>query len=629
VSGICGICEDGRTFQLSALDPMLARLAMSGESAPTSIRMDGAVVGVSPRWGFQQAAAVGNILVAADAELVNSQELASDLRAAGFRGPLESLSDLLAAQYRQFGDGMVEKLDGAFSIALWDRDSHRLLLAVDRLGISTLFWRLEHGRLLFASRAGAVGWVQDAPAQVNQAAIMQFLLFSGVSAPLSVYQGTHRLEPGHLLVWQSSQVIQKRYWDIDYVEDASRSAHECAMEVREGIRAAVFRTARDCQPEATGAYLSGGTDSSSVVAFLSEWHAPAKSFTIFFDEGQYSEIEYARTAARRFNTRHYEQCLKPSDAFDVVSRLNHYYDEPFANSSAIGGYYCARLARENGVTTLLAGDGGDELFGGNERYAADKRFSLYHVLPQFLRKGLIEPIVSLLPLSSSLLSLPRKYVRRANISNPTRIFSYGLFLSEPPQHIFAPSFLEAAPPGAWMSIAQNHFDVGQNRSELNRLLYTDVKMILADNDLRKVLGTAELAGVRARFPLLDHQLVELSSRIPTKWKLKGFEKRFIFKQAMTGILPPKILQKKKHGFGVPVSLWLLQDPRLESLMLDVMSDARTRQRGIFQPEFIDQVIRRHRSEDSKNFGELLWYLLMLELWHREHFETKLDHVCAP
>ena len=363
-----------------------------------------------------------------------------------------------------------------------------------------------------------------------------------------------------------------------------------------------------------------------MVAYLSEWHKPAKSFTIFFNEGQYSEIEFARTTAQHFNTRHYEQCLKPQDALEVIAALNRYYDEPFANSSAIGGFYCAQLARQNGVNTLLAGDGGDELFGGNARYADDKRFSLYRSIPEVLRRALIEPLVSLLPMSDSPISLPRKYVRRANISNPRRIYSYGLFLSEAPEQIFEPGFLELVPSESWMGIAQRHFDTGTNRSELNRLLYMDMKMTLADNDLRKVTGTAELAGVRARFPLLDYRLAELAARIPTKWKLKGFQKRYIFKQAMKGVLPQKVLDKKKHGFGVPVSMWLLEEPRLESFMKDVMTDRKTRQRGIFLPQFVDEVIARHRSDDRKNFGELLWYLLMLELWYREHFERKLDHV---
>jgi asparagine synthase (glutamine-hydrolysing) len=607
---------------------MLSELTMPGESGCSSVRADSAVFGVSRRWDFQQITASGDVLVAAEAELLNGPSLAAELRASGLNEPLDSVATIVAALYRKYGNTFVERLEGAFSVALWDERERRLLLAIDRLGINALYWRVEGARVFFASRIGAISAAQERIPEVSTAAIMQYLLFSVVSAPLSIYEGTQRLEPGRLLTWENRRIKQKQYWDIDYVEKTSRSIEECAQEVREGIRAAVLRTAAGCRPEATGAYLSGGTDSSSVVAFLTEWHAPAKSFSIFFDEGQYSEVGFARTTAQCFHTQHHEQCLRPQNAYEVVTDLNRYFDEPFANSSAIGGYYCARLARKNGVTTLLAGDGGDELFGGNERYATDKRFSLYSLIPGGIRNWLIEPAVALFPASSGLLSLPRKYIRRANIPNPRRIYSYGIFLTEPPEQIFEPAFLQVVPPESWMSIGQRHFDTGKNRSELNRILYMDAKMTLADNDLRKVVGTAELAGVRARFPLLDHRLVELAARIPPKWKLKGFEKRYIFKQAMKNTLPANVLHKKKHGFGVPVSLWLLDDPRLASLVKDVMSDSKTRQRGYFRPAFIDQLMKRHRSEDAKNFGEILWYVLMLELWHREHFERKRYHVCA-
>jgi asparagine synthase (glutamine-hydrolysing) len=279
------------------------------------------------------------------------------------------------------------------------------------------------------------------------------------------------------------------------------------------------------------------------------------------------------------------------------------------------------LASQNGVSTLLAGDGGDELFAGNERYASDRKFALYQDLPITLRRWMIEPAVQLLPESEGKLGLPRRYIRRANIPNPRRIFSYGLFLSSRPEDIFEPDFLRSAPPEHWMNIADGHFHSHDSRSELNRILYLDVKMTLADNDLRKVLGTAEIAGVRARFPLLDHRLVELSGRIPSRLKLKGFKKRYIFKEAMKETLPAEILNKQKHGFGVPVALWFLQDPRLDSLMKDILNDSRTRQRGYFRPAFIEDVMRRHRHEDAKNYGEILWYLVVLELWHRQHLEA--------
>ncbi len=298
----------------------------------------------------------------------------------------------------------------------------------------------------------------------------------------------------------------------------------------------------------------------------------------------------------------------------AIEKVAEYYDEPFANSSAIGGYYCALLAKENGVDTLLGGDGGDELFAGNERYATDKQFQIYQALPSWLRRDMIERVAKALP-DTGALSLPQRYINRANIPNPDRIFSYSLFLSTDPAEVFEPDFLAEVSPDSWLNIAQQHFS-RPAASELNRFLYMDVKMTLGDNDIPKVTGTAEMAGVRARYPLLDHHLAEFSGRIPTELKLKRFEKRYIFKRAMKGILPDSILHKKKHGFGVPIASWFLQDSSLNNFMREVLCDPGTRHRGIFRPAFLERLMDLHRHEHALYYGEVIWYLLVLELWQR-------------
>src|SRR5208283_255293 len=291
-------------------------------------------------------------------------------------------------------------------------------------------------------------------------------------------------------------------------------------------------------------------------------------------------------------------------------------DEPFANSSAIGSYYCAVLAKANGVDTLLAGDGGDELFAGNERYASDKRFAIYQTVPRWFRRGIVEPLASLLPANDGVLSLPRRYIQRANIPNPRRTFSYNVFLSMEPGAVFEQDFLKQAPPESWMGIAEGHFKSAKASSDLNRMMHLDLKIILADNDLRKVSGTAELAGVRVRYPLLDRRLAELSGRIPSDLKLRGFKKRYIFKEAMKGILPDRILYKKKHGFGVPVGYWMIQDPGMKALAA-VLDEPQTRQRGYFRPEFLSRIKELNHTLPYY-YGEVRWVLLMLELWHRRH-----------
>jgi asparagine synthase (glutamine-hydrolysing) len=625
MSGICGIFQPGADFSPSSIDAMLAALAMPGESPRESSAGKSAAFGVARRWDFQQVTSEGGLRVAVDADLINFSDLARQFGEPSPTSPasVASLAHLIARLYQKEGPEFVARLHGAFAIAIFDERAQRLMLAIDRLGIKSLYWSREADRFLFAARARGILAMQSRPPEVNPAALMQFLLFSVVPAPLTSYQGVEKLRPGHRLILEKGELRHECYWDLNYDEVAGDEA-DWAEQVREGMRAAVHRHLEGLRPETTGAYLSGGTDSSSVTAFLSEVFKPARTFSIFFSESRYDEIGYARTTAERFQTQHNELCLKPADAIDAIPKITDYYDEPFANSSAIGSYLCAKLALEKGVETLLAGDGGDELFAGNERYAADKRFQVYQQVPRFLRRGLIEPLAKLLPDNESKLSLPRRYIRRANIPNPGRIFSYGLFQSLPAQEIFTSDFLAEVPSSTWMNIITAHFQRTRASSELNRLMYMDLKLILADNDLRKVSGTAELAGVNVRYPLLDDRLAELSARIPTGLKIKGKEKRYIFKQAMKPILPEKVLYKTKHGFGVPLALWFLQEPKLNSLMEDVLRDPRTRQRGYFRPEFIDKLADLHRKDHAAYYGEVIWYLVALELWHRQHLESSRE-----
>ena len=615
MSGICGMFEEGRQFDPRQLTPMLDALSLPGELQRSQYGEKSVLLGVAKRWRLQQAAQVESISVVTDADLLGFEEAVGRLNLPpGSRGnPAEGIANL----YLRQGMDFLQELHGAFSLALWDARAGRLILAVDRFGFRSLYWRSEKSRILFASRLSTIRAVQEEGPQVNKGVVLQFLLFSAVPAPFSIDRGTNRLSPGTFISFESGRTTERQYWDLQYPESEDIRAEHWSAMLREEMRRAVHRHLEGCEPERTGCFLSGGTDSSSVVAFVSEKYKPAKSFSVAFEEQGFSEIDFARTAAACFQTRHHEKWLKPPDASAVVEKLVEYYDEPFANSSAIGSYYCALLAKENGVDTLLAGDGGDEIFGGNERYARDKYFGLYHSLPEWLRRWGIEPVVRALPADDGVFSWPGKYVRRANIGNPRRILSYNFFLSTVPTDVFQPEFLTEA--GEWLAIAERHFWRPCATSELNRLLYVDVKMTLADNDLRKVSGTAEMAGVNVRYPLLDDRLVSFAGRIPAKLKLKRFEKRFIFKQAMKGILPDKILYKRKHGFGVPLAQWLLNEPRMRELMYDVMHDERTRKRGYFEAGFFDRLMQLHRQQ-ANFYGEIVWYLVVLELWHRRHLD---------
>ena len=610
MNGIYGICEPGVQLQPDELEPM----SLSTRSMEFPIGGNGALLGIAHRSNGLSLGVGHGLLVAVDADLSNSSALLAENENVN-GGSISSIGELVGVLYARYGLSFVERLEGAFSVALWDPKQQRLILAIDRFGFKTLYWSREPGRVLFSSRLGAVARMKRRT-EIDPGALMQFLIHTVVPAPLTIYKGVERLEPGFLLVYERGQVRKTRYWDLSYQESPESDVSEYSRELRECMRQAVHSHLAGCEPERTGAYLSGGTDSSSVVAFGSELHSPFNTFSIYFENPRYDEIGFARTAAGHFHTRHHEKCLQASDAAEAIPGIIEYYEEPFANSSAIGAYHCARLARESGVDVLLAGDGGDELFAGNERYAADKKFTLYHSIPAILRNAVIKPAAGLLPQLGPL-SFPARYIRRAEIPNPRRMLSYNFFLTQTSQEVFEPDFLDQARPETVFDIAQAHFDSAPHAtSELNRLLYVDVKMTLADNDIRKVTGTAELAGVRVRYPLLDRRLAELSGRIPSNLKLRGFEKRYIFKQAMKDILPNRILYKKKHGFGVPVGYWMIHDPYMMSLAA-VLDEPQTRQRGYFRPEFLSRIKELNHTYPAY-FGEALWILLVLELWHRRH-----------
>lgn len=627
MSGILGICEVGRELSSELLLPMIESQTLPGELGRDLHGGRSVALGVARRWSFQQLAAGPGVTLAADADLVDMGALADALSLSVGAASAMSVAQLLVRLYLQKGPDFLKLLQGGFSLALWDDKEKRLILAIDPMGIRSLYWRREGERLLFASRISAIRVAQQKFPQANPSAILQFLLFSAVPAPMTSDLGTEKLRPGTSITFSPQGVAENQYWDFAYPESSNRSVAYWSRELRDAIRGAVHRHLDRCEQSGTGCYLSGGTDSSSVVAFASEKHQPAQSFSIAFEETGYSEIEFARTTSAAFHTSHHEKLLTPQDAACAVERILAYYDEPFANSSAVGSYYCAQLARDHGVTTLLAGDGGDELFAGNERYAKDKQFALYHSLPFWLRHGLIEPVTNLMPFTDGKLSLPGKYIRRAKMPNPRRILSYGFFLSHPMDEIFDDNFLHVVGRDNWLAIPEQHFSRARASSELNRILYLDMKMTLADNDLRKVSGTAEIVGVNVRYPFLDAQLADLAGRIPATLKLKGFKKRYIFKEAMKDILPSKVLHKKKHGFGVPLSQWLLREPRMNQLMQDVLHDSQTRQRGYFRPEFFERLAKLH-SQQPNFYGEIVWYLLALELWHRKHLEQSREIIHA-
>jgi asparagine synthase (glutamine-hydrolysing) len=349
---------------------------------------------------------------------------------------------------------------------------------------------------------------------------------------------------------------------------------------------------------------------------------PVNAFSIGFHEDRYDELDYARLAARHFGAILHTRIVKPDDALAALPGLVDVYDEPLGNNSAIGTLFCAALAREHGVSRLLAGDGGDEIFGGNERYRVDQVFARYGRVPAPLRRALLEPVLLKLPADMpGILGRARRYIRRASIPNPRRFYSYEFHVAQNAAELLEPDFLRRVQPDAPWQVLEEHFRRPEAASELNRLLYLDLKLTIGDNDLFKVTRTAELGSVGVRFPFLNLPLVEFMGMLPASFKVRGLEKRYLFKRAFRSLLPREILAKRKHGFGVPTAEWLRSHSGIRELARDTLLSARTEQRGYFRRGALEDLFARHDRETAPFYGDILWSVLMLELWHRRHVDA--------
>ena len=538
-----------------------------------------------------------------------------------------STAAYLAASYREKGDDFVPGLRGTFAIILYDHTCNTLKAWTDHFGAERLVFAEVEDSLAIGTNIRSVLTVSGKRPNISPAAIQEYLQYTCIPTPKTIYQGIFKLPPGHQLISRPATTTRP-YWNMAYCEDDGprRSESLWANETRVAVRTAVASSVTDLrEPYRPGCFLSGGTDSSSVVGLVAQATAQApRTFSIGFDDPRYNEIHYARIAARHFSADHHEYFVKPDDVAPLALKAAQAYDEPFGNSSIVPTYHCARLAAQHGITHLLAGDGGDELFGGNARYAADRVFQRYGRAPRWMREWFVEPALSRAAQWTNLrlFKLAASYVRRSNLALPDRYFSYSLICSTPRAELFANDFLAAVCDDDSLEVARTHFYGAAAQSNLNRWLYLDLKITIADNDLRKVMTMSRLAGVTPRFPLLNPTLAEFTGRIPPDLKVRGTRLRHLFKKAMANLLPADVITKAKHGFGLPYGVWLADSRPLREFTFDVLGTARCRQRGYFRPDLLDWIWSRYERVHRSYYGELLWLFLMLELWHVKHADAR-------
>jgi len=448
---------------------------------------------------------------------------------------------------------------------------------------------------------------------IDQQAIYDYVHFHMVPAPRTIHAGRQRLLPGSFLRWSNGKAETQTYWRMHFAERRSRPFGE----LKETFLALLRESVREAaEGGVTGAFLSGGTDSSTVAGMLRDATGePARTYSIGFEAEGYDEMHYARIAARHFGTQHHEYYVTPEDVVDTIPRIAAAHDQPFGNASAVPTFYCAKLAREDGVERLLGGDGGDELFGGNERYAKQYLYSLYSDLPSALRNRVIEPIVFLAP-EVSIAGKVQRYMRNACAPMPGRYDNYNLLERMGAANVFTDEFLEHVDKGEPQAQMARAYERADAKTLINRMLALDLKYTLADNDLPKVMRSCDLAGVDVRFPMLNDALVAFSASLAPDLKLKRTQLRFFFKKALRGFLPDEIVAKQKHGFGLPFGQWLQRHPRLQQLAGDSLRDLK--QRGVVRPDFIDQLIGARVADHPAYYGTMVWVLMMLEQWFQHH-----------
>lgn len=516
---------------------------------------------------------------------------------------------------------VISRLSGSFALLALHPENRSLLLASDHFGVRPLYYWSDNQRIVFATRLDTLVQLVGGPLSLNWTSLYHYLNFSYVPGPDTVYRGVSLLSPGSIALCRRNGVEVSSYWDLQYAADANASLKDLAAAMRDHIEHAVRDALpEDLPPSAVGTFLSGGTDSGTIAGLVARRRDPLHAYSIAFHEGDYNELHYAKLLAERFHLVHRVHHLTADELLESIPILTQACEQPFGDTSLVAAWRCARLAAEDGVGLLLAGDGGDELFGGNERYGKDWVYANYHRLPAWLRRLFLDN-VKRLPDNSLLRNRLYNFVYRGNLSNPERFYMYDAFASKWGESLISPQLRQLAHPEASLEVVRDHYERVQAKDELDRLLYVDLKMAIWGNDVPKVTTAAQLAGLRVRFPFLNVALAAFTGALPSRLKVRGWQKRYLFKRAVADLLPQQVLQKKKQGFGVPVAEWLRTDNRVREAVLDPVLDSKSFVRECLSITDLRRIVEKHL-HGRWNYGGFLWTTMMLERWMRAQRATR-------
>ncbi len=564
----------------------------------------------------------GSIWIVFNGEIYNYRELRSLLIARGHKLRTRTDTETIVRLYEDEGDRCVERLRGMFAFAIWDGRERRLFIARDRVGKKPLHYTMTGRTLVFGSEIKSILQHPGVKRDINLPAISDYLSFGYVPDPETAFTGVSKLPPGHTLTFKDGRISVRRYWDFFSGNSAEPVARKPKLReedyierLRELISESVRLRLESDVP--VGAFLSGGIDSSVVVAMMAR-AMKVKTFSIGFSDSSFDELHYARIAARHFGAEHHEFIVTP-DVCRLVDEIVWHHDEPFADVSSIPTYVVSKFAREH-VTVALSGDGGDEVFGGYERYVVDQRRRPYGRIPAFLRHALLR-ISQSLPQGA----YGKRFLRNISLEPAARYIDNVSYFDRDAQfNLFNDDALRELAGYDPAERFERTFETPATRSGLDRLLYLDSKTYLPGDILVKVDRMSMANSLETRSPLLDHRLIEFAQTIPASFKLRGLETKYIFKRAAAGLIPDEIINRPKKGFDVPIRRWL--DHELREMLDDTLNDRRTRERGDLDHRAVLAILDEHR-RGVRDRARHLWSLLVLELWRRAFIDQRPEMRC--
>lgn len=553
------------------------------------------------------------VVVVMNGELYNFREVRADLEKRGHKFETQTDTEILPHLYEEYGEAMLDEINGMFAFALWDKRREKLLIARDRFGEKPLYYGIFDGKLLFASEPKVLLANSSVTAEINPDALRQFLSFDYVPAPHSIYKGISKLPAAHFLTVEKGEVKTRRYWNLTWHKNGhTPSIEKAAGELRELLADAVrMRLVADVP---LGILLSGGVDSSTVAAFATQFSTEkVKTFSIGFEEDSFDESKFARQVATHLGTEHYEDKLSVEKAADLISEIGTWLDEPMSDGSLIPTFLLSRFVRKY-VTVALGGDGGDEIFAGYPMYFGHKVANLYRKVPRILRAGVIEPIVNNLPVSTKNLSFDykaKRFVAASKYDLVTRHHSwFGSFSIDQQNNLLSKDVISTTSNDIYRD-AKALLEICDAADEIEQMQFLDINFYMAEDILTKVDRASMAVSLEVRAPFLDPRVAQFAAAIPLEYKLKGNKGKYILKKAVEPLLPKTILQRPKKGFGIPIAEWL--KGRLNPLLHDLLAPARLKDQGLFNVDFVQKLIKEHESAAASHHKQL-WTLLVFQLW---------------